>query len=737
MEVEKWSVREDGGANDGACSIVEEVPRVLRPERRIKFRSFTSSKDYWMTGNALDDSAFRTFKRRRLDASLLEKSEQSGDSYHHALLRRLVGPFEISQRQYQTFQWLRDSLELRNLHPDEITARFALDRSLGAPPCLGAVNAALEVLGREGGIRKEATAHLSVGDHRESCIDAILDIVEDILLDGSPVALSTVEKAAMGLASHPVRACRVVFALSSRLKEPLSSIPVKVWQELCNGLADHCASLATPSTLEAPPSTDVMERFGELVRLINKQDGALSESVIAKFGVAALELNPGYLVPAMELVEQEILSGHSDADESGNPVRLSAFLSKILCMGCDSAARRREDTGSEHHHAFPKRMIELSGDVIKFAYARQMQLMNTALDAVLELCDEQTEYFRLCIFFSAMCVLSTPTLRSLLRFVEVLHDVPTLRGQTLYHILKGTTPAFLVWVLQKFGRAFWEESRRDKKTTAAYSRVLELVGIIFCEEKQPRMMVKLFFELKDYAMHSACVPVCSYYARLRGKWASGEITLDGVVSSAASAMEVIEEELISILLGGTPGNSLRSKKEERPSGSVPTTTTTTLTRPSTVAALLQQRWVSNPQMYCSIVTTSCLNALAGNKNFEHAFARMMAEYRSRSGATVLLPLDSVTPDAGLTAEGRQLAARWHHQDEGSSWFVVLPLSISSKLEGRVGTLDMSFHLFSTIQQSGHKRVMLIGGTAEEVQMAKEASLNPVVLISDLMKKLRA
>lgn len=647
--------------------LTDEAPQVTKERKSVKYRCFTHFDDQRCMPFYADDTAFRTLKRRRLDCV--------GDSGYveQPFLHYLTDPFEVSQRQHHTFQWLSTPQPAA-----AIIRRFALDRTLGAPPCLAAVNQALKCFGAS------------------QSVEEILDIIEDLLMDEGSVAMSTLADALSGLmVSQPVRAARVAFTLSTALSTPNAPVPTSLWVDLSNSLAGYAE--ASPEDV----NEDFVAVFSNVVRFARQGGHRLKESVIAAVGKSMLHTKK-HIKTSMKLVEEELLSGRNDADS--DPVINSAFLSELLRICCDEAIATIE---TDLPMAVSR--IEFSIDVIKFVYARKIHLKNTAFDSVLELCDRAGDYFRLCILFTAMCVLSVPTLRSFTRFVEVLSD-PLDLGPRINSVLHGSKAEFLWWFMNKYAQMIWDATEGDREK-AALTEVCRRFGILFSEDAgSTKLFGKLFSFLQPLGGDYRRAALDSFYISCRNRQRSAQYQPTDVLPNISA------EEGISALLNTAP---IILKEEILPSP---------VLRLSD--ALL--RTLSKPEMYCSVITPLALNDLGAKAEHAAAFEGMMMNYRNRSGAVVLMPIDSVVSTAKLTPEGLALAVQWYQHK--NSWFSILPLPLSLQVEG-ASPCEVSLQLFKKIREVGHQRALFVGGDDEEIKMASNANLKPAVHLRDLMTKL--
>lgn len=690
MNNDRWIGEPNGASEDETHYIREELPKVVSQENSIKFKCFTPIEDNRSNERDLgiDDAAYRIFKRRRFELPQNE-TNASGDTVTQPLLRLLSDPFDVAQRQYQTFQWLSSGPST-----EQIASRFALDRVLGAPPCLGAVNRALE-------------------SYRDDEIDETLDIIEDILLDGGDIAVSTVVKVVENLLRQPVLSARVLFTMCSALKNCISTAPASLWVRLCTSLAENSEQFSSDDREE------FIQLFGDVVQLVRRGGSTLGESTIAKLGLTLLNQQRDIL-GAVRLVEEELLLGKNDPDN--NSAVISEFLSSLLRKTCEKAilelqkrADKDEGKSMPSSSLAPSQVIDFSGDVIKYAYGRGIQLRDTAFDSILQLCDYEKSYFRLCIIFTAMCVLSVPSTRSFLRFAEVLNDISDF-GSSLNNILHGSKTSFLLWFFKKYGEEMWKTATKDEAQMACILRVYEVVGNIVCRENKAQPLVDLIGILQDFSGTKTVVPITAYYFCWKEQKRLGLLSPQEE-SESVSELEVLSDDLTAALIE-VPSKAYKFLLDKKPHN-------------RSITVVLQEI-VSNPSTYCNIITTECLNALGSNESYASAFEKMMSDYKKKSGAVVVLPLDTITPKSGLSALGVKIAQRWYCSR--SSWFSVLSMSTSMQLKG-VTALESSLDLFQSIKNTGHKRVMFIGVSADETEQAKNAGIQPVVLLSTLLKKI--
>eukprot|EP00796_Vickermania_ingenoplastis_P009059 gene9059-6357_t len=692
---EKWDEGTSGIA-DGAF-IMPDVPGVSAAPNSIKFRSFTPLDDSRCVGSGahVEDAAFRVVKKRRLD-----NAAASSVSLQQPLLHRLVEPFDISQRQYDTFQWLGT-----NFRSGDIAARFALDRLLGAPPSLGAVNKALGGLGTD-----EKEASLKV------------DIVEDLLLDGGVVALSTLVKACGSLAKHhPVRAGRIAFTLGSAVKGTLSSVPVGLWTDLCTSLAEYARN--SPEEVHE----DFIQLFRDILKLVREGGHTLNESTIAKLGRSILISSPHRVEVAVQLVEDELLSGINDLDpHHSNVAVISTFLSELVRLGCNEILQDtlHPEKITSGRKLSASSMIDFAGDVVKYAYAKAIQLDREAFDAILELYDREGRFYGLCILFSAMCVLSvpnTPTLRSLLRFVEVLTDFPELVSK-MEVVVHGSIISFVLWLFKKYGQKLWQqEGSTADVAERCQRRILHCIGKLLHTDHQnhkPHALVELFYLVQMNRGATASPLAASHYLLFRERVES-KVASESEIDRTVSAYSALPD---ASLLNAFLSNDLGLPVGEAAAGfnaAVP------------IATALK-RLLTSPRMYCNILSVKTLNILGSNSTYASFFVQMMSGYAQRTGALALFPLDCFLPGSELDDGGRALAARWRHSE--SSWFTVLPLPLSAQLRGAT-VLTISMDLFRRVQAVGHTRVLFVGADKEETQLAQAAKVQPAVLLADLMTKL--
>lgn len=358
-----------------------------------------------------------------------------------------------------------------------ILHRLDLDRRLGAPPSLASVNRALRLFARS--------------THDNSAAAAAMDLMEDELLESARLPASTLEAMVESVAdTHPVWAARLAFMQedmyavwgdcrdgSSRCEDdgvcPRSALtlPLPLWQRLGAHLArmseqqanwTHSSASSTSSASSSQRAHDsFLDVFERVLHRVRAMSTELSEADIVTFGRAMLSSGRP-LTAVVRLVQEELLSGRNrDAAGRVAALQLSAFLSDLLDVLCSTralvgggggletkavaaAAERSESSANAS-------VLVFAGDVIKYAFARKLQLSARALDRTLRLCDEEKAYGRLCVCYSVMCILSVPTLTSFLRLTEVMESVPAL----VPHVcrLLGHTPlaVFYLWNVRTFG----------------------------------------------------------------------------------------------------------------------------------------------------------------------------------------------------------------------------------------------------------------------------------------------
>lgn len=734
MEGHQWEHAPSNAENvQRAVCIKHDVPPVLIQENSIKFRSFCPIDDErW--GNHSDDSEFRVYKRRRFDAALdYQRRNGCREMCSKPFLRRFQDAFEISQRQYQTLQWIL----IQNPSSEKIFSRFALDRALGVPPSLSCIHKVLRILNQ----------HCLSSDSSDNSPFITL-LLEDIIMDEIDIGAQAVRRIIHDLLSHPVHAARVALTLGSTMSNSLYSLPAALWSELCLKLAEnsrHFISSCTEFELE-----DYVRLFCKVVELVRLRGESIGEVTFAAFGLGLL-LHRRHICKVIALVAQELFSGRNRPDSHQNPVVVSAFLSKLICAYCEfelscagssTSSRKKLNKKQLSDVCVPNVSLNYSpinflGDVIQFAAKRSIQLSSSAFDSLLEFCDVKEEYFTLCVFFSASCAMSIPTLRSFLRFVEVLHDFPKQLTQAgIRSALCGSRSSFLLWFFKKNGEEMWNaahSSRHLREPELLY--IFDLVGKVMCREREFSSVVELFFVLRRYTgPFNAFFPVASYYLLWRNLKTSGLFHLSEIGEDIASS-NALSKEGVDAILDPTADLFCRGSRND---SSVYTRLlqmekdTQSDNPPVILLRTALQNVIGDPKMYCNILTTQCLNVISESTEYTMAFVRMMADYRTRSGAVVVMPMDNLLPHvSGLTEVGRKLALQWHGDVQG--WFIILPLFLSAQLDGH-NPLCVSFDLFRRVQLE-HQRVMLIGGNTEEVELAIKQKLQPVIAVVDLMKKL--
>lgn len=680
--------------------IQEEPPRVLFAPTSVRYRTFLRPLLEDEVRCSPNVSDFFVHKRRRFEA----RSDNADVT--QPLLRIVRDPFDVAQRRLETYQWL----ECRR-SPDEITARLALDRKLGAPPSLAVVNRALRFLGKEG------------------YTDAALDIIEDVVVENGTVPSSTLIEVIRALSSQPIRATRLALTLHDIMGR--GTVPVNVWTTLSSDLAK------VSQQLPKPLDDHFLQLFERSLEMIRASGNALSETLIVAFGRCLLSSRKP-LTSAVRLVQEELLSGRNRSGLGHTHLHLSAFLSDLLHSLCTTAvaavqsgdrpppsSQAAADTasssalmggsggGTSAYSA--QELLVFAGDVIKYAYARRIQLAPRAFDAVLDLCDATHSLYRLCISFTAMCVLSVPTLRSLWRTVEVVQQVPELR-QPLHDVFRRGPSAFFLWCLQRFG------SLLDVHTTseqAARQALCAALGRMVAEDASTPCVVASQFNVlfAECGLGGAARFVEAFVSGYRH---SPPLSKDKLQAAEAFNQRATDALFGSIEKDGDP-HADPFGLSRRDSGRAYLTIETALARA-----------LPGPQVYCNVLSVSTVNTLAESVGAQEAFARMMSAYVGKSGAIAIVPIETLCPYFGITEKATALLRSWRVRY--SSWFAVLPLSLSAQLRG-CSEWEVCCDLFFRVHQVGHKRVGFVTNNAQDATAAKEKGVQPVILLDELLKRL--
>lgn len=659
------------GEEELAHYLREEHPRVSALPVSIRYRTFAPpvQDTRVRAGRSVHD--FYLYRRRRLDSAIEAELTACGLSVVQPLQCVLTDSFAIAQRQQATYQWLA-----QRHTADEILHRFAVDRKLNAVPCLAAVNRSLSVLGREGGA------------------DAVLDILEDVLLDTAIIPLSTLLGAIKALPSHPVRAARV--ALTFRGSLGSQTVPPSVWGNLGAALAQ--ASLQMPKPLE----DHFVELFERVLAMVSASTGRLCESLVVAFGRCLLASSKPCSA-AMHLVREELLSGRSRDGFTGAPLHLGAFLSDLLVALCCED----EKLGTPRHSSADTDTLTFACDVIKYAFAVRVQLSPRVFDKVLALCERRKEYYRMCILFVSMCVLSTPSLVSLLRVVEVVTQIPDLRTP-LQSLLPVTCTGFFLWCLQRYPGLYQSpvDSQSQQKATR---RVCALLGCLAVEESNAEKLPAL---LKVLTHNKGVDPIMAASAVSAAVRRFRELRCPAGKAVFAALQDQHEAVLAAVL-------EMHSRPT-RPAASAPAATVTVELR----------RLLPSESVYCTVLSAVALAALASHPAAEQAFVRMMESYQRKCGAVALIPFECVCASFGLPDGAVRMLRTWHCE---YTWLAVLPLGLSLQLDG-VTACEVCCAAFTATQQV-HKKVIFICGSEAEAVAAKETNVEPLIVMEALVRRL--
>ncbi|CAJ1006841.1 hypothetical protein Q4I28_002155 [Leishmania naiffi] len=667
MEGVEWGEGEEELAN----YLREEYPRVSALPVRIRYRTFAQpTQDTRIrAGRSVHD--FYLYRRRRLDSTIDAELTACGISVVQPLQCVLTDSFAIAQRQQATYQWLA-----QRHTADEILHRFAVDRKLNAVPCLAAVNRSLSVLGRDGRT------------------DAVLDILEDVLLDTNIIPLSTLLGAIKALPNHPVRAARVALTFKGSLGS--QTVPPSVWGNLSAALAQ--ASLQMPKPLE----DHFMELFERVLAMVSASTGRLSESHIVAFGRCLLSSSKPCSV-AMHLVREELLSGRSRDGFTSAPLHLGAFLSDLLVQLCCNDAK----LGTPRHYSSDNDTLTFACDVIKYAFAVRVQLAPRVFDEVLALCERRKEYYRMCILFVSMCILSTPSLVSLLRVLEVVTQICELRAP-LQRVLPVSCTCFFLWCLQRYP-GLYQSPVESQSQHNATRQVCALLGTLAVEEKNAEKLPALLRFLTQEKGLASTMPANAVSAAVRR---FRELRCPAGKAVYADLQGQNEAILAAVL-----------EIPQRP------TNPAVSPRASTVTVELHQLLPSE-SVYCTVLSASALGTLASCPAAEQAFVRMMESYQRKCGAVALLPFESLCTSFGLPHGAVGMLRTWHRE---YTWLAVLPLGLSLQLDGAT-SCEVCCAAFAATRQV-HNRVMLICGNEAEVLTAKEKKVEPVIVMETLARRL--
>ncbi|GET87176.1 hypothetical protein, conserved [Leishmania tarentolae] len=647
----------------------EELPRVSGLPVSIRYRTFASPAQDTNVRSGRSAHDFYLHRRRRLDSTIHAELTDCGISVVQPLQCILTNSFAVAQRQQATYQWLS-----QRHTADEILHRFAVDRKLNAAPCLAAVNRALSVLAREGGA------------------DAVLDVLEDVLLDTDIIPLSTLLGAIKALPSHPVQAARVALTLKGSLGS--QTVPSSVWGNLAAALAQASLQMAKP--LE----DHFMELFERVLAMVRESTGRLSESLVVAFGRCLLYSSKPSTA-AMHLVREELLSGRSRDGYIDAPLHLGAFLSDLLVRLCCED----EKLGTPRHSNADTDTFTFSCDVIKHAFAVRVQLAPKVFDEVLALCERRKEYYRMCILFVCMCVLSTPSLVSFLRVVEVVTQIPELRP-ALRRLLPVSCTGFFLWCLQRYPGLYQSPVESQKKATR---HVCMLLGCLAVEESNAGelpALLKVLTHDTDVDSTLAATAVSAAVHRFR----EVNCTADKAVFAALQAQH---EAVLSAVL-------------EMPLRLI----SQAVSQPAATLTVELRRLLPSESVYCTVLSASAVAMLATRPASEQAFVRMMESYQGNGGAVALLPFECVCASFGLPDTAVGMLRTWRCQ---YTWLAVLPVGLSLQLDG-LTACSVCCAAFAAIQQA-HKKVIFICGSEAEVVKAREKKVEPVIVMEALVRRL--
>ncbi|KAG5505198.1 hypothetical protein JIQ42_04386 [Leishmania sp. Namibia] len=649
----------------------EEHPRVSTLPVSIRYRTFAppAQDTRVRVGRSVHD--FYLYRRRRLDSAIDAELIAYGSSVVQPLQCVLTDSFAIAQRQQATYQWLA-----QRHTADEILHRFAVDRKLNAPPCLAAVNRSLSVLGREGGA------------------DAVLDVLEDVLLDTAIIPLSTLLEAIRALPNHPVRAARVALTFHGSLGS--QTVPASVWGNLGAALAQ--ASLQMPKPLE----DHFIELFERVLAMASASTGRLSESLVVAFGRCLLSSSKPCSA-ATHLVREELLSGRSRDGFTSAPLHLGGFLSDLLVELC----RNDEKLGTSRHSGQETDTLTFACDVMKYTFAVRVQLAPKVFDEVLALCDRRKEYYRMCILFLSMCVLSTPSLVSLLRVLEVVAQIRDVRAP-LERLLPVSCIDFFLWCLQRYP-GLYESPVESETQRNATRQVGALLGCLAVEESNAEKLPALLqFLIEDEGMSSlmAASAVSAVVRRFRELRCSAD---KAVFTTLHAQHEAVLAAVLQLPTG--PLSSAR-----------PTL--------ATAVTVELHRLLPSESVYCTVLSATALATLASRPAAEKAFVHMMEAYQRKGGAVALLPFESVCAFLELHDGALRMLRTWHR---AYSWMAVLSLGLSLQLEG-TSCCEVCCAAFAAARQV-HKKVMFICGSEAEAAAAKEKKVEPVIVMEALMRRL--
>jgi hypothetical protein len=675
MEATEWDETEDT-----TRLIREEAPRVAALPVTIRYRAFASASQDAVVSAGRCARDFFLHRRRRLDASVEAEVAACGAVVVQPLQSVLTDSFAIAQRQQATYQWLG-----QRHAADEILHRFAVDRKLNAAPCLAAVNRALSVLGREGGT------------------DAVLDVLEDVLLDSAVIPLSTLLEAIKALPGQPVRAARVALAFKDSLCN--QRVPSSVWGNLAAALAQ--AALQQPHPLEE----HFMDLYERILAMVRATTGRLNEAMIISFGRCLLSSHKPCSV-VVRLVREELLSGRSRDALATSPLHLAAFLSDVVVYLCtqetDGRGSISSSSRSRNVAATDKDTLLFVTDVVKYAYAMRLHLVPRVFDEALALCDERRDYGRMAVLFVSMCVVSTSTLRSTLRVLEVVVQVSEVRAW-LQRVLHLNCACFFLWCLQRFP-GLYQSSLEVAVQRRATQRLFALLGTLAVEEGQgARLPNVCHFVTREHEMPPllAATAVSAAVRRYREVHCVAP-------KSVLHALREQHEDLVRAVLQLTPQ-----------------TASISAVAPSTTSVETElRRLLTSESMYCTVLSAAALSTLAAREAAEHAFLRMMETYKRKSGAVALIPFEGVCASFGLEERAAAMLRRWYGAYD---WLAVLPLAVSLQLKGSTDC-DVCCAAF-TATKAMHSKVMFVGGSEEEVAAAKTRGVEPAVMMEALVRRL--
>ncbi|CCW67849.1 unnamed protein product [Phytomonas sp. Hart1] len=685
-----------GDADNQQRGISEELPRVAVLPRHIRYRSFLGpaldSRVRW-TGT---DADFFPHKRRRY-----EETTDNSDVVT-PLPRVLNDSFDIAARQLATYYWLSQPHSV-----PEMCARFALDRRLGVRQSLSAINRAVRTLSRDGHV------------------DAILDIMEDLILARDPLALSTVLEVLSALQAQPARAVRVALLLQTKLRTG-TAIPAAVWQRLISDFARSSQGLPKPL------DDHFMGLLESVMCMVRWDSKYLSEELIVEFGKCLLDSRKP-LYSAMKLVQEELLSGRNQSIAGSCTLQLSAFLTDLLTALCSSTARAIYDAkGTSPDPAKLLSLLVFSGDVVKYVYAQKIQLAPKAFDSVLRLCDACHDYHRLYILFVSMCVLSVPTLSALLRVIEVVNAIPGIASR-LSTTLRYKPQDIFVWCLEHF-ESILAPSRASTVDTALSSLCSALGTCLSDSDADAGKLIGVFHTILKRSAHPRYSAVLlSYYLASRRQRHSPSaniklIQLMESINQMATMVALSQERNVALSAQSNYcynrtflDASLRCFSSSRDGSFI------------SIDAVLVSALSSAPQAHFSVLDASILNSLAQNPHMEQAFVGMMNTYVSQGGARVILPLEALSEHFGGLLQGAlTLVGSWVM--EHGSWFAVLPLSLSIQLEGSNCTA-ITCNLFHWLRRVGHQKVAFMCSDPHVAEIVKSEGIWPVILLEDLLQRL--